>query len=284
MELNAIVLSFVLDFLDVFREDDDAVCLRTVSRDFQKTLYDVILKPEAIQEYMRTLFERNRRTLAKWPKYTEAESWFCPFPITQFGWMKPMLELDRTYKRCRKRLFISRLQDIDVFIWFLRDLTSLKSDQPYHCGPDSDDFEQVWLWYCIKLPALRTLRWFLRAAVQHTKLVFVWDTCFEAPEGYEGHAFGVSPEHCLSWTFRPRCSDRRSTFPVRQRLRSKQAAQHLFRFEQPLITIIGDQMSDMLWEEVLRKALKIVPPPLPEKLTALQVSVTEQARSNLGPR
>ena len=71
MELNAIVLSFVLDVLDLLWADGDAVSLRTVSKDFQKTLYDVILKPEAIQEYMRTLFERNRRSSAIWPWYVD---------------------------------------------------------------------------------------------------------------------------------------------------------------------------------------------------------------------
>ena len=57
-----------------------------------------------------------------------------------------------------------------------------------------------------------------------------------------------------------------------------------FRFKQPLITMRGDKMSDMLWEDGLRKVLNYVPPPLPERLTTLQARLSELARSNLGPR
>jgi len=167
MELHAVVLSFVLDFLDVLRSDNDAACLRIVSRDFQRSLYDVILRPEIIQRFMLIFFDREHRRLANWENPVP-EPWFHPESKTQFGCRRNMPEFDQTRKSCLRRLFIANLEDIDVFICFLRHMTPLKSSLPYHCGPDADDMENEFTWYCLKLPALRTLRSYLRAALQHT--------------------------------------------------------------------------------------------------------------------
>ena len=65
MELNAIVLSFVLDFLDVLRIESLTASFRVVSRNFQNSLYDVILRPEAIQRFMLILFDDRNQCLEK---------------------------------------------------------------------------------------------------------------------------------------------------------------------------------------------------------------------------
>ena len=252
MELNAIVLSFVLDFMDYPRGDSDAESLRIVSRDFQRSLYDVSLRPEIIQMFMLILFDREHRRLEDWEN-PMPEPWFRPMLNAQFGFRKNMPELDQTRKSCLRRLFIANLEDIDVFICFLRHMTPLKSSLPYHCGPDADDMENEFTWYCLKLPALRTLRSYLRAAVQHTNIIFDWDTSFKPPCGCEGPAFGVYNRHCTSWRFRPGCRDAGANFTVRRRLHGKHAAHHLHCVNR-LITIHGDEVSDRLWDKVLREA------------------------------
>ena len=256
MELHAIVLSFLLNCVDgnflrsIFDVilNSEAEALRIVSRDFQRSLYDVILRPEFIQFCMLSLFDRNHRLLENWENPVP-EPWFHPMPKTQFGCRKDIPEFDQTGKSCLRRLLIANLDDIDVFICFLLVMTPLKSSMPYWCGPDSDDMKNEYEWYCLKLPALRTLRSYLRAAVQHTNMIFDWDTSFKSRLGYGG-AVNVYHSHCLTWRFRPGCRDAGANFTVRRRLRGKHAAHHLHCVNH-LITINGDEVSEKLWDKVL---------------------------------
>ena len=247
MELNAIVLSFLLDFMDYARGDTEAESLRIVSRDFQRSLYDVSLRPELIQFCMLLLFDRNHRRLENWENPVP-EPWFHPMPKTQFGCRKDIPEFDQTGKSCLRRLLIANLDDIDVFICFLLVMTPLKSSMPYWCGPDSEDMKNEFEWYCLKQPALRTLRSYLRAMVQRTNIIFHWDTSFEKSD-----FGGVSIRHCLTWRFRPGCRDAEANFTVRRRLRGKHAAHHLYCANH-LITIVGNPVSDKLWNKVLEHA------------------------------
>ena len=117
MELNAVVLSFVLDFLDILRDHSLRQAFRVVSRDFQKSLYDVILRPEAIQWFMQNIFDRYQ-CHAEWDNPVP-EPWFHRVPKTQFGRRRDMPKFDQTRKSCLRRLFIDNLEDTDVFICFL---------------------------------------------------------------------------------------------------------------------------------------------------------------------
>ena len=253
MELNVIVFCFVLHDLGALRSLSDEESLRIVSRGFQRSLYDVILKPEAIRQLMLILFREFGPSLVQRWENIVPEPWFHPWKHTQFGPMRDMPVIDHTRKSCTRRLFIYQIEDIDVFIWFLAYMTPLTSSQPYHCGPDADHMENEFTWYCIKLPALRALRWYLRAAVQHTNMMFVWDSIFEAQFDYEGVAFGHYHRHCLSWRFKSGAGGAGANFAVLRRLRGKQAAQH-HHFVNSLITIYGNEVSDQLWHKVLHQA------------------------------
>jgi len=154
-------------------------------------------------------------------------------------------------------------------------MTPLKSSLPYRGDPDPPRFLRTLLmseytWYGLKLPALRTLRSYLRAALQHTNIILDWDTSFNPPCGYEGPAFGVYHRHRLSWRFRPGCRDAGANFRVRRRLHGKRAAHHLHCVNR-LITIHGDEVSDRLWDKVLRKAR--------HKLCAITSSVPENSHA-----
>ena len=171
------------------------------------------------------------------------EPWFRQMPNTQFGFRKDLPKADDTPQL--RRLIIANLHDVDVFYCFLLDMTPLKDDMPYWCGPDSDDMNNEFEWYCLKQPALRTLRSYLRAMVQHTNIIFHWDTSFVPGCLYISH--------CLTWRFRPGCRDAGANFTKRRRLHGKHAAHHLYCANH-LITIVGDPVSDKLWNKVLEDA------------------------------
>ena len=285
--MNTLVLSIVKDYLRLEEEvdsdgsfrhlDNEVQALRTVSRHFQKCLYDIILRPDVIQKYMEKIFPEIHRSVARLQKL-RPQLWFEVEATTQFSVRKELPGTRSADMQWMRRLSITTLEDTDVFIWFLIFMTPLRSSYDYVRVPD--DLEEYWYmfdpdewhetkkdqceWMCELEPCLRAVRWLLRAAVQHTNTIFVWETSFARALGCEENDKQL--RHRLSWINKPERTDPAdcerlrgrarlalALLSGRRRLRGKQKADNL-HFVNPLITIIGGEVSDELWNLVLERA------------------------------